>query len=40
MPVGLVAEGETVASLSDSNDVRGNVKLEMIFNKKWVSAVK
>ena len=39
MPVVLVPEGETVASLGDSNDVRGKVELEMMLNKIWKSGV-
>ena len=39
MSVGMLLEGATVASLSDSNDVRGRVKLEAVFNKIWGSGV-
>ena len=40
MPVGILPEEKTVASLSDSNDGIGKLELEMIFNKRWVSGVK
>ena len=40
MLFGLVPEGETVASMIYSNDGRGRVELEMIFNKIWGSGVK
>ena len=33
--VGLLPEGETVTSLSDSNGVRGSVKMGVILNKRW-----
>ena len=34
MPVVMVPVGETVASLGVSNDVRGRVVLEVIFNMR------
>ena len=40
MPVGLVPEGETVVSLSDSNDGRGRVEPEIMLNNIWGSRVK
>ena len=40
MPVGILPEEKTVASLSDSNDGIGKLELEMILNKRWVSGVK
>ena len=39
MPIVMVPEGATVASLGDSNDVRGRVELEVIFNKTWRSGI-
>ena len=36
----LVSEGGNVASLIDSNDVRGMVELDIILNKRWKSGVK
>ena len=35
MYVGMGPEGVTVASLSDYNDVRGKVELEIILDKRW-----
>ena len=40
MPIVMVTEGATVASLGDSNDVRDRVELVVIFNKIWGSEVK
>ena len=40
MFVGLVHEGKTAASLSDSNNVRGRIKLEVILNNRRGSGVK
>ena len=40
MPVGMVPEGGTVASLSDYSDVRGSIEPEVKFNKRWGSGVK
>ena len=37
MSVGPVPEGVTLNSLSDSYDVRGEVELEVILNKRWGS---
>ena len=40
MPVGMVPERATVDFLGDSNDTRGRVELEAIFNNRWVIRVK
>ena len=40
MCVGMVPKDSTVASLSDSNDNKGRVELEMMLNKGWGSGVK
>ena len=40
MPVCLVPEGATLDSLGDSKDVRGRVKLEVVFNNRWRGGVK
>ena len=34
MSIGMVSEGANVASMCDSNDVRGRLELEMIMNKR------
>ena len=38
--VGMVPEVSTVASLSDSNYLRGKVELVIILDKRWGSGVK
>ena len=40
MSVRLVPEGSNVVYLGDSNDVRGRVVMEVVFNKVWVSELK
>ena len=40
MSVGMVPEVSTVASLSDSNYLRGKVELVIILDKRWGSGVK
>ena len=39
IPIGLVPKEATVSSMGNSNDVRGRVELEVVFNKIWVSRV-
>ena len=39
MSVGIGYDGSTLDSLSDSNDVRDKVELEVILNERWRSGV-
>ena len=39
MTIVLVPEGAILDTLDDSNDVRGRVELDVIFNKRWGSGV-
>ena len=40
MSVGILLEGSAVASLHDSNDMRGRLELEMLLNNIWITVVK